>query len=81
MENMYPSYERMPAYIIGNDNDMVLLSHEEYNSLWSKEASPQVVHKGWFYNTNDHGLNNGLFIADDSMFMAETRNGVVYRAD
>ncbi|MFX3625447.1 MAG: hypothetical protein ACE3JP_15810 [Ectobacillus sp.] len=82
MENIHSSYERMPAYIIGDDNNMVLLSHDEYSNVWSQNgASPKVVHKGWFYNTYDHGLNNGLFIAEDSAFMAETRNGAVYRAE
>jgi hypothetical protein len=82
MENMYPSYERKPAYLIGSEGDMVLLSHEEYSNLWSGDtAAPKVVHKGYFYNTYDHGLNNGLFIADDTGFMAETRNGLVYRAE
>ncbi|MDG4657403.1 hypothetical protein P6P90_10845 [Ectobacillus antri] len=71
---------KIPAYLIGNESNMVLLSQEEYSHLWSEAAAPGNVHKGYFYNTYDHGLSNGLFIGEGTDMVAEVRNGQLYRS-
>ena len=79
METHRFSYDKKPVYLVGDENDMILLSDEEYTSIWNGNvATPKVVHKGYFYSTYDQGLNNGLFFQDTANIIAEVRNGQVY---
>ncbi|WP_416829096.1 hypothetical protein [Ectobacillus polymachus] len=76
METFDFSSERRPAYLVGDENDMILLSQEEYISKWNGSV-PKHVYKGHFYSTYDLGLNNGLFFEETASMIAEIRNGQV----